>query len=134
MNCPFLKNMKKCISDLKDSELTGKRILVRVDFNVPMDTDRNITDDRRIKESLPTIKFLIDKGSKIILISHLGRPNGVTEELRLDKVAKRLSLLLNKHIIKLDDSIGAEVESDLLKLNNGDIALLENIRFYKEEE
>lgn len=126
--------MKKCISDLKDSELRGRRALVRVDFNVPLDTERRIADDRRIRESLPTINYLSSKGAKTILISHLGRPRGITEELRLNPVAQRLSELMNRKILKLDDCIGKEVEDELSKLNNGDVALLENVRFYKEEE
>ncbi|MCX5749046.1 MAG: phosphoglycerate kinase [Candidatus Saganbacteria bacterium] len=126
--------MKKCISDLKDSELNGKRVLVRVDFNVPQDKAGNITDDRRIRESLPTIKYLIDKGSKVILVSHLGRPSGVTQELRMNPIAKRLEELLGKKVLKLDDCIGEEVEDAVSKMNNGDVTLLENVRFYKEEE
>lgn len=126
--------MKKSIADLKDSELKGKKVLVRVDFNVPMDKQKNITDDRRIKEALPTIKYLIDKGSKVILVSHLGRPNGVTEDLRMNPVAKRLEELLGKKVTKLDDTIGEEVESAISKMANGDVILLENVRFYKEEE
>lgn len=126
--------MKKCITDLKDSELKGKRVLVRVDFNVPLDKQRHITDDRRIRESLPTINFLSGKGVKTILMSHLGRPSGITEELRLDPIGQKLSELLNRKILKLDDCIGEEVEAGLAKLNNGDVALLENVRFYKEEE
>lgn len=126
--------MKKCISDLKDSELRGRRALVRVDFNVPLDSERRITDDRRMRESLPTINYLSSKGAKTILMSHLGRPRGITEELRLNPVAQRLSELMNRQILKLDDCIGKEVEDELSKLNNGDVALLENVRFYKEEE
>ena len=126
--------MKKCITDLSASQLKGKRVLVRVDFNVPMDKLKNITDDRRIKEALPTIKYLIEKGSKVILVSHLGRPAGVTEDLRLDPIAKRLQELLGKPVLKLDDCIGEEVESSIAKMNEGDVILLENVRFYKEEE
>jgi phosphoglycerate kinase len=125
---------KKTIADLNEKDLTGKRVLVRVDFNVPMDKQKKITDDIRIKESLPTIKYLSEKGAKVILVSHLGRPDGVTEDLRLNPIAKRLEELLKKKIVKLDDSIGEEVEQAISKMNNGDIVLLENIRFYKEEE
>jgi len=125
---------KKTIADLSEKDLKGKRVLVRVDFNVPMDKQKKITDDIRIKEALPTIKYLSEKGAKVILISHLGRPDGVTEDLRLNPIAKRLEELLKKKIVKLDDSIGEEVEQAISKMNNGDIVLLENIRFYKEEE
>jgi phosphoglycerate kinase len=82
--------MKKCISDLKNGELQGKRVLVRVDFNVPMDKQKNVTDDMRIRAALPTIRYLADRGSKVILVSHLGRPDGVTEGLRMDPIARRL--------------------------------------------
>ena len=125
---------KKSIGDLGEKDLAGKRVLVRVDFNVPMDKEKKITDDTRIKESLPTIKYLSEKGAKVILVSHLGRPDGITEDLRLDPIAKRLEELLKKKIVKLDDSIGEEVEQAISKMNNGDVILLENIRFYKEEE
>ena len=125
---------KKSISELGENDLKGKRVLVRVDFNVPMDKQKKITDDIRIKEALPTIKYLSEKGAKVILISHLGRPDGITEDLRLNPIAKRLEELLKKKIVKLDDSIGEEVEQAISRMNNGDIVLLENIRFYKEEE
>jgi phosphoglycerate kinase len=126
--------MKKCISDLSGSELKGKRVLVRVDFNVPMDKQKNITDDRRISEALPTIKYLADKGAKVILVSHLGRPKGVTEDLRMNPIAAGLEKLLGKKVLKLDDCIGAEVEDAVSKMSEGDVTLLENVRFYKEEE
>lgn len=125
---------KKSIADLSEKDLAGKRVLVRVDFNVPLDKEKKITDDIRIKESLPTIQYLVDKGAKVILVSHLGRPEGVTEDLRLNPIAKRLEELLKKKVMKLDDSIGEEVEQAISKMKNGDVALLENIRFYKEEE
>ncbi len=127
--------MKKSVADLKDSELKGKRVLVRVDFNVPRDKKTGaITDDRRIKEALPTIKYLAGKGAKVVLVSHLGRPSGVTEELRLNAIGERLSSLLGKKVIKLDDCIGEEVENTVAKMAEGDVTLLENVRFYKEEE
>lgn len=125
---------KKSIADLGEKDLKGKRVLVRVDFNVPMDKEKKITDDTRIKASLPTIKYLIEKGAKVILVSHLGRPDGITEDLRLDPIAKRLEELLKKKVLKLDDSIGEEVEQAISQMKNGDVILLENIRFYKEEE
>ncbi len=124
---------KKTILDLQDEELKGKRVLVRVDFNVPI-KNGVITDDRRIREALPTIKYLIDKGAKVILVSHLGRPKGFQDDLRLDPVAKRLSELLGKPVKKLNDCIGGEVEKEISNMKEGDVVLLENIRFYKEEE
>ena len=126
--------MKKCISDLKDGELKGKRVLVRVDFNVPMDKQQNITDDMRIRSALPTIRYLIDRGSKVILVSHLGRPNGVTEGLRMNPIAKRLEELLGKKVIKLNDCIGEEVAAVVSKMVSGEVVLLENVRFHSEEE
>jgi phosphoglycerate kinase len=124
---------KKTILDLRDEELIGKRVLVRVDFNVPIKNGA-ITDDRRIREALPTIKYLMEKGAKVILVSHLGRPKGFQDDLRLDPVAKRLSELLGKPVKKLNDCIGEEVEKEVANMNPGDVVLLENIRFYKEEE
>lgn len=124
---------KKTILDLKDEELKGRKVLVRVDFNVPI-KNGVITDDRRIREALPTIKYLVDKGAKVILVSHLGRPKGFQEDLRLDPVARRLSELLGKPVKKLNDCIGEEVEREVASMKEGDVVLLENIRFYKEEE
>jgi len=126
--------VKKCVSDLKDAELKGKRVLVRVDFNVPMDKQKNIKDDMRIIAALPTIRHLIAKGSKVILVSHLGRPEGVTEGLRMDPIAKRLGELLGKKVVKVDDCIGPEVEGAIAGMNGGDVLMLENVRFHKEEE
>lgn len=126
--------MKKCISDLKDGELKGKRVLVRVDFNVPMDKQQNITDDMRIRAALPTIRYLIDRGAKIILVSHLGRPDGVTEGLRMNPIAKRLEELLGRKVIKLNDCIGEEVETAISKMVSGEVVMLENVRFHPEEE
>ena len=126
--------MKKCISDLQDNELRGKRVLVRVDFNVPMDKQGNITDDMRIRAALPTVRHLIDRGAKALLISHLGRPKGVTEGLRMDPIAKRLAELLECPVIKLDDCVGEEVEAAIAKMTNGEVAMLENVRFHPEEE
>ncbi|HOJ93153.1 MAG TPA: phosphoglycerate kinase [Dictyoglomaceae bacterium] len=124
---------KKTILDLRDEELKEKRVLVRVDFNVPL-KDGKITDDRRIREALPTIKYLVEKGAKVILVSHLGRPKGFQDDLRLDPVAERLEELLGRNVKKLNDCIGEEVEKEVSKMQPGDIILLENIRFYKEEE
>ncbi|MFA6666576.1 MAG: phosphoglycerate kinase, partial [Armatimonadota bacterium] len=112
-----------------------KRVLVRVDFNVPQDEDGNITDDRRIKAALPTIQYLIGQGAKVILVSHLGRPKGkFNEKFRMNPVADRLVELLGKPIKKLDDVIDPAVDSAVNAMQTGDVILLENVRFYKEEE
>ncbi|MDQ0062120.1 phosphoglycerate kinase [Paenibacillus harenae] len=123
---------KKSVRDV--AELAGKRVFVRVDFNVPLENGK-ITDDKRIRETLPTINFLIDKGAKVILASHLGRPNGqVVEELRHTASAARLSELLGKPVTKANEAIGEAVEAQVAALNNGDVLLLENVRFYEGEE
>lgn len=126
--------MIKTIADLKDDLLKSRKVIVRVDFNVPQDKSLKITDDSRIQAALPTINYLKEKGAKIILVTHLGRPRtGPEDKFRLDSVAERLSKLIGQTVIKLDDSIGAEVKEKLDTLENGQVALLENIRFYKEE-
>jgi 3-phosphoglycerate kinase len=122
------------MKSLKDFSVAGKRILLRCDFNVPLDEKGNILDDFRIKQTLPTIKYLIDNNAKIILMSHLGEPDGkVVKGLKLDKVAEKLSGYLNFSITKLDDCVGPEVESGVNKLSEGEVLLLENLRFHKEE-
>ncbi len=126
--------MKKCITDLKESELKGKRVLVRVDFNVPMDKQQNITDDMRIQSTLPTIRYLTDRGSKVILVSHLGRPKGIDAGLRMDPIAKRLEDLLGQKVVKVDDCVGPEVEAAISTLADGEVMMLENVRFHPEEE
>lgn len=119
---------------LQDVTLTGKRVFVRVDFNVPM-KDGAITDETRIKAALPTIKHLVDQGAKVILASHLGRPKGeAVEELRLKPVAERLSELLGKPVAASTEARGEVAEAAVSKLENGDILLLENVRFYAGEE
>ena len=126
---------KKTIKDLKGNQLVGKRVLVRVDFNVPLDNNLEITNDTRIKAALPTINYLISHQAKVILMSHLGRPKGkVVEKLRLDPVAKRLSELLKQDVKKVNDCIGEEVEKTVLNMKKGEVILLENLRFYPEEE
>jgi len=125
---------KQTLANLPTSDLLGKKVLVRVDFNVPQDTQGNITDHTRIRAALPTIQHLTENGAIAILVSHLGRPKGVTENLRLDPIAKRLSELLGKPVIKCNDCIGDEVAAVIAGLSNGDVALLENVRFYVEEE
>ncbi|MBF2016314.1 MAG: phosphoglycerate kinase [Rivularia sp. T60_A2020_040] len=126
---------KKSLANLSKSDLQGKRALVRVDFNVPLDDAGNITDDTRIRAALPTIQDLISKEAKVILASHFGRPKGeVKDKLRLTPVAKRLSELLGKEVVKCDDCIGDEVTNKVGGLQNGDVLLLENVRFHSEEE
>ncbi|XKH50704.1 phosphoglycerate kinase [Chryseomicrobium palamuruense] len=119
---------------MKDVELKGQRVFCRVDFNVPM-KDGKITDDTRIRAALPTIQHLIEQGAKVILASHMGRPKGeVNEELRLTAVGERLSELLDRPVTKLDESVGESVEAEIAKLNEGDVVLLENVRFHAGEE
>jgi phosphoglycerate kinase len=125
---------KKSIASLSSADLSGKRAFVRVDFNVPLDDSGNITDDTRIRAALPTIQDLTQKGAKVILASHFGRPKGVDEKLRLTPVSNRLSELLGQQVIKCDDCIGDEVAAKVGAMQNGQVLLLENVRFYKEEE
>lgn len=124
------------IRTLKEiANLKGKKVLLRVDFNVPLKKNGEVQDDTRMVESLPTIKYLQKKGAKIIIVSHLGRPDGkVKAELRLTKVAKHLQKILKKAVERVDESIGPSVEKAVSKLKNGQILMLENIRFHKEEE
>ncbi|MCL2621591.1 MAG: phosphoglycerate kinase [Firmicutes bacterium] len=120
---------------IREVELKGKRVLVRVDFNVPQDKSGNITDDKRIREALDTIHFISDMGGKVILASHLGRPAGERNmQFTLAPVARRLQELLDRHIAFASDCIGKPTESVISKMKDGDIILLENVRFYKEEE
>jgi phosphoglycerate kinase len=119
---------------IKDIKLKGKRLLMRVDFNVPLDENQNITDDKRIRASLPTIQYGIGQGAKVILMSHLGRPKGsIDSRLSLKPAAIRLGELLGKEVRLAPDCIGDEVESLVHSLNEGDVLLLENVRFHKEE-
>jgi phosphoglycerate kinase len=123
--------MKKTVRDV---DVHGKRVLLRVDFNVPL-KDGAITDDRRIRAALPTIEYLLDNGATVILMSHLGRPNGtVVESLRLTPVAARLADLLDRPITKLDDCVGEGVEQAVAHARPGDVILLENVRFHPEEK
>ena len=131
--------MKKTVRDV---EVEGKRVLVRVDFNVPLaegrgsgEPSRTVADDTRIRAALPTINYLLQHRAKVILMSHLGRPKGeVVDELRLDPVAERLSELLDRPVRKLDDCVGLEVEAVVAEMQPGDVILLENTRFHPEEK
>lgn len=119
---------------VKDIDLKGKKVLVRCDFNVPMDENKNITDNTRIVAAIPTIKYLLEQNCKIILASHLGRPKGeVKPEYSLKPVAKELSKILNREVIMANDVIGEDANSKAEKLKEGEILLLENVRFHKEE-
>ncbi|WNR44834.1 phosphoglycerate kinase [Paenibacillus roseipurpureus] len=119
---------------VRDVEVAGKRVFVRVDFNVPVENGQ-ITDDTRIRETLPTIKYLVEQGAKVILAAHFGRPNGqVVEELRLIPVAARLAELLGQNVVKADVSVGEIVKAQVDALENGDVLLLENVRFNEGEE
>ena len=119
---------------IKDIDLKNKKVLVRCDFNVPMDEEKNITDNTRIVAALPTIKYLLENNCAIILCSHLGRPKGEFKpEFSLKPVAKELSKLLNKEIIMAKDVIGEDAKSKAKNLQNGQIMLLENVRFHREE-
>src|SRR5437588_5943503 len=120
---------------IRDIQVAGKRVLVRVDFNVPLDAELHITDDTRIKAAIPTIQYLLDQGAAVILMSHLGRPKGqVVDNMRLTPVAKRLSELLGRPVQMAADCVGPEVEALAKALQPGQVLLLENLRFHKEEE
>jgi len=131
---------KKTIANLTAADLAGKRVLMRADFNVPLDEQGQITDDTRIRAALPTIQDLTSKGAKVILTSHFGRPKGddfaarASDKFRLTPVAQRLSELLGKPVAKPNDCIGAEVEAAVAAMQDGDVILLENVRFHPGEE
>lgn len=126
----FMLNKKT----MKDIDVEGQRVFVRVDFNVPM-ADGAITDETRIRAAIPTIEYLVEQGAKVILASHLGRPKGeVKEDMRLTAVGIRLAELMGKPVTKLDESIGQAVEEAVANMQNGDILLLENVRFHAGEE
>ena len=121
---------------IRDIDVNGKRVLVRVDFNVPLDEKTGaITDDSRIRAALPTIRYIIDRGARVILASHLGRPDGkVVDKLRLTVVAQRLSQILGKQVGVTKGCIGSETEKSVANLKSGDVLLLENLRFHSAEE
>ncbi len=119
---------------VQDLDVAGRRVLVRVDFNVPL-KNGIITDDSKIRAALPTLSYLVGHGAKVIVGSHLGRPKGeVVEALRTAPVAERLAALLDRPVAALRDSIGPEVETAIAGMQDGDVAMLENLRFYREEE
>ena len=123
---------KLAIDELR---LKGKRVFIRVDFNVPLDDNLRITDDSRIRSTLATINYAIDEGAKVILASHLGRPKGKPDpRYSLAPVAKRLQRLLDKDVIFAPDCIGSQVENIVSKMKDGDVVLLENLRYHAEEE
>jgi len=129
------KNKEKMIKTLKDFDFKGKRVLVRAGFDPPMDDKGEITDDSRIKACIPTIKYLLKKNAKIILMGHNGRPKGkVVDKLKMDSVGKKLSSLLKRPVKKLDDCVGKKVEKEAMGMKEKDIILLENLRFHKEEK
>jgi len=122
---------KKTIEDI---DVKGKKVIVRVDFNVPLDENRKITDDKRIVGALPTIKYLVDKGAKTILVSHLGRPKeGFEEKYSMKPTAERLGELLGKEVIMAKDVIGEDAKAKAAALKDGEVLMLENVRFHKEE-
>jgi len=118
---------------IQDADVEGKTVLVRVDYNVPL-KDGEVVDDRRIRASLPTIQWLLDHNAKVVLISHLGRPEGkAVEELRLNSVAGRLDSILGRQVLKLNDCVGEAVSEAVGEAKNGEVVLLENVRFHREE-
>ncbi|MGH9815873.1 MAG: phosphoglycerate kinase, partial [Candidatus Acidiferrales bacterium] len=124
--------MKKL--SIKDLALAGKRVFIRVDFNVPLERT-GVTDDTRIRETLPTLRYAIEKGAKLVLASHLGRPKGQPNpKYSLRPVADTLSALLDNQVIFSSDCVGVEAESKSKGLGEGDVLLLENVRYHAEEE
>src|SRR5512143_3108907 len=119
---------------IEDIPVKGKLVLIRVDFNVPLDENGTIVEDTRIRAALPTINHCIDEGAKIILASHLGRPKGVVDHaLSLAPVRKRLERLLSKEVLFVDDCVGPKVDAAIAAMEPGQVLLLENVRFHKEE-
>ncbi len=124
---------KASIKDLSEGDISGKKVLVRVDFNVPLDDNRNITSDARIKAALPTIEYLVKNNAKVVLVSHLGRPKGeVKPEFNMDPVAKRLAELIDAPVIKANDC-DSDAQEKVSAMQAGEIVLLENVRFYAGE-
>ncbi len=122
------------LRSLKNLEIQNKRVLVRVDFNVPL-KDGKVTNDTRLRESLPTIQYLIEHGAKVILVSHLGRPDGkIVDALRMNPVAERFALLLGKPVRTADECVGSGINTLVSSMKSGEVFLLENVRFYPGEE
>lgn len=120
---------------IKDIDIKGKRVLIRVDYNAPLNPDGSVAEAKKIEESLPTINYCLSNNASVILMSHLGRPCGkVVEGMRLTMVGKKLEEILGRKVIKLDDCIGPKVEEITTAMKPGDVVLLENLRFYPEEE
>ena len=132
----YKKMSQKSVKTIRDFDLRGKRVLIRVDFNVPLDKNLNVTDDTRIRTSLPTIQYALDHGAQLILMSHLGRPDGKTvSSMSLSPASARLSELLKRKVIQCSDCIGARVKKELASLDTTEsIAVLENLRFHGAEE
>lgn len=125
--------VKKSVEDLSESDLKGKKVLVRCDLNVPLD-GKTITDDTRIRRSIPTIEYLKDKGAIVTVCSHLGRPkNGPEDKFSLGPCAVRMGELLGQEVVLAPDCVGEEVTAIVDKASNGDVIMLENTRFYPEE-
>ncbi|MCK5098870.1 MAG: phosphoglycerate kinase, partial [Desulfobacteraceae bacterium] len=123
------------MKSVRDVDVSNKKVLVRVDYNLPMDENQNITDDNRIKATLPLIEYLRDQGACIILTSHMGRPNGERiQKFSLAPAAVRLSELLNQKVDFIDDCVGPKVEDRVDQLKNNEILLLENLRYHKQEK
>jgi phosphoglycerate kinase len=125
---------KRTIADCDAATFSGKRVLVRVDFNVPQSEDLTVADDSRIRAALPTIEHLRRSGARLVLVSHLGRPKGASEKLSLKPVAQRLSELIGLPVKFAGDCVGPEAEKAVSSLGDGDVCLLENVRFHPEEE
>ena len=123
---------KKCVEDI---DVTGKKVIVRVDFNVPLNAEGQITDDKRIVAALPTIKYLVDHKAKVILVSHMGKPKGeYNPKYSMAPASKRLGELLGTEVIQAKDVIGEDAKAKAAALKEGQVMMLENARFHKEEE
>jgi phosphoglycerate kinase len=134
-NNALIRGKPMAIKYLKDLRLDGKTVLIRVDYNVPYDKKMHITDDTRITATMPTLKYCLEKNTKLVLISHLGRPKGKpVPEMSLRPVSERLSVLLGKKVLFIDKPLGDETLAAVKNMKPGDVALLENIRFYPQEE
>ncbi|EGI5172821.1 phosphoglycerate kinase, partial [Campylobacter upsaliensis] len=125
--------MKSEIISIKDIDLAKKKVFIRCDFNVPQDDFLNITDDRRIRSAIPTIRYCLDNGCSVILASHLGRPKEISSKYSLEPVAKRLSRLMSKEVLLAKDVIGEDAKKKAENLETGEILMLENLRFEKGE-